>query len=77
MISHCSEDNQITQESGETKTSEGLQLIKWSFLPLIQIQSSSEKRDDAFVLVPYSNSNYWIGDNLFLNLILLESLMPH
>jgi hypothetical protein len=31
-------------------------------VPLIRIQSSSEKPGDAFVSVPYRNSYFWIDD---------------
>ena len=31
-------------------------------LPLIRIQSSSKKPDDAFVSIPYRNSHFWIDD---------------
>jgi hypothetical protein len=44
-------------------------------LPLIRIHSSSGKPDDAFVLVPYRNSYFWIDDRDLMSKKIFSFLM--
>ena len=44
-------------------------------LPLIRIQSSSEKPGDAFVSVPYRNSYFWIDDRDLMSKKIFSFLM--
>jgi hypothetical protein len=44
-------------------------------LPLIRIQSSSEKPDDAFVSVPYRGSHFWIDDRDLMSKKMFSFLM--
>jgi hypothetical protein len=43
--------------------------------PLIRIQSSSGKPDDAFVSVPYRNSHFWIDDKDMMSKRIFSFLM--
>jgi hypothetical protein len=44
-------------------------------LPLIQIQSSSEKPGDPFIAVPYRNVFFWIDDRDLMSKIIFSFLM--